>query len=372
MKKYFYFFLFVTGLVPLFGQIPFAGKSGIRFNVFTGHHFAANVINKTNQSLDGKVSGFDIGLVQCGLRNDSFTAIYGTPRLGLDARFINMNSTDTFGYCLALLPTFEIEIIHRKLWSLQSKIAYGINFNTKQFNERTNFDNRAISSPVNFAFDIGLLFHTKLNAHIEVNLGAGLYHVSNGSLKMPNGGINIVYINTGISYYPKLSIQQAYKKPNYKLTGKRLYFMGYAAFAYREQGYFNYVRRFWVFSAVNQFMFPINKLYSLGAGIDGFYDATQPLINNYTDRLADVPEYKKYYLAVGFTNRFDIGKVFIPVGIYRYVYNKAFVKEPVYIRFGLGLQLNKYFFIGSFFKGTITKDLKLQSDFMEWCLGVRL
>ncbi len=372
MKREILFFTLLICSTFLAAQTTFLDRSGIRANIFTGYHFAANPVYKTNQSLNGNIIGIDMGLVQWGLNNENFSHIYGKPRMGLDARFIKMNHTDTFGYCLGLLPTLEIEMMHQPKWSLHSKISFGINFNTRTYGLLSNFDNRAIVSPINFAFDAGLLVHALLTPHLEFNIGSGLYHVSNGSLKMPNGGINIIYLNTGITYYPIFEIQKNYLKPNYKLNTNPFYYMAYGAFAYRQLGYFNDVKSFWVFSFVNQAMFKLNKLYSSGIGLDAFYDATQPLINTDSLKVADIPENKKYYLAVGLANRFDIGKLFIPMGVYTYLYNNKYVKEPVYLRFGLGYQFHKYFFTGLFFKGTITKNYKLQSDFMEWSLGLRL
>ena len=372
MKKEILFYSMLICSTFLVAQTTFLDRSGIRANIFTGYHFAANNVWKTKQSMDGPVIGFDIGLVRWGLNNQNFSNVYGKPRVGVDARIIKMNNTDTFGYCLGLLPTFEIEMMHQSKWSLHSKISFGINFNTKGYGLLSNFDNRAIVSPVNFAFDAGLLVHAFLTQQLEINIGSGLYHVSNGSLKMPNGGINIVYLNTGISYYPKHAVQKNYLKPDYQLNENRFYYMGYGAFAYRQLGYFNDVKSFWVFSCINQYMFRINKLYSTGVSLDGFYDATHALLQKDSLKLADIPENRKYYLAMGISNRIDLGKLFIPIGVYTYIYNTKYVKDPVYLRFGLGYQFHKYFFTGLFFKGTLTTDYKLHSDFMEWSLGVRL
>ena len=354
------------------GQTTFMQGRGLKLNLFTGYHFAANQVWSTKQSMDGIVTGIDLGLIQWGIKKETFKQIYGTPRIGIDLRVIRMNNPDTFGYCLALLPYFEVELYKKPKWNIQSKISFGLNGNTMGYNSTKNYDNRAISSNLNFGFDLGLVAHITLKKNLELNLGTGLYHVSNGSLKMPNGGINITYVNAGLSYYPKVDIDKDFQKQNLKVEGKKFFYMGYGAFAYREQGYFNYIRKFWVFSMVNQGMYRVNKLYSLGLGLDAFYDATQPLTHNSTNKVYDIPENKKYYLALGFANRLDLGRFFVPAGIYRYAYNNKFVEEPVYLRFGLGYQINKHLFTGVFFKGTVNKEMKLQSDFMEWSLGFRL
>jgi hypothetical protein len=127
-----------------------------------------------------------------------------------------------------------------------------------------------------------------------------------------------------------------------------------------------------VASASLNYLYSVNKLYSIGLGLDGFYDATQGLLVNDKLRVRDIKENEKYHLALGIYQRFDVGKLFLPVGIYHYVLPLKNIQEPVYIRFGLGYQFHKNIYTGLFFKGTINNKLKLQSDFMEWTIGVRI
>lgn len=345
---------------------------GYEVAVSSGYHFASNNVEKTGQSMNGIPVGIDISYVKYGLNKKDFSMVYGKPKLGLTFRTIKMNNTDTFGYCFGVFPSYTLPIILSRKIQVGIKIAYGLNFNTVLFNEQTNFDNRAISVPINFAFDIGANLQIPVNKKLSVVASTSLYHVSNGSLKMPNGGINIIYANAGICYYPQGLNEAILQKPNYHLEKRRWNYMGYAAFAYRQLGYFNYITKFPVFVISNQVYYSVNKLYHTGIGIDGFYDATQPLLYNSNLKLSDIPQNQKYYLAAGWYNRFDIGKVFLPLGIYHYVANMKHVQEPVYLRFGLGYQFHPQFFTGLFFKGTINKKQQLQSDFMEWSIGIKL
>jgi hypothetical protein len=356
----------------VFGQDEKKIVNGFETAVFSGYHFASNNIEKTGQSLNGVPMGFDISYLKYGINKSEFTTVYGRPKLGLTFRAIKMNNTDTFGYCFGILPVYTLPIILQKKLQVGLKISYGLNFNTKLYNEQNNFDNRAISFPVNFAFDIGTTAQLKVSNKLYVNGGLGLYHVSNGSLKMPNGGINIIYGNAGISYYPEGLNETMLKKPNYKLEKRGLHYMGYAAFAYRQLGYFDYITQFPIIVISNQVYYSVNKLYHTGIGLDGFYDATQPLLYNDQLRVSDIAEKQKYYLALGWYNKFEIGKLFLPFGVYHYVAQMKYVQEPVYLRFGLGYQFHPKFFTGIFFKGTINKKQQLQSDFMEWSFGIKL
>jgi hypothetical protein len=346
---------------------------GFEASGLLGYHFASNNVNKTGMSLNGICSGINLSWVQTGLLKASFTEVYGKPRLALTARVVKMNNTDTFGYSIAIMPSYELPVLQGNKYQVGVRLSYGVNFNTKLFNEEKNFDNRAIVSPINFGLDIGLRSNIKISDKAQLNIGAGLYHVSNGSMKMPNGGINIIYGEVGYSYFVKGLPSFWNQKTNYGKDFKpKFEYAVYGLVSHRELGYFDYITRFWIAGLSQQFTYKFNRLYSLGLGLDGYYDATQPLLYNSHLKVYDIAEMDKYYMALGLYQRFDIGKLFLPFGVYHYVYKMENVQEPVYIKFGLGFKPGKHIFYGLFFKGTINKKQQLQSDFMEFSLGYRL
>ncbi len=368
---FFYCFIFLSPQLVL-AQTDNERTRGFEVAYFTGYHFASNPVIKTGASLNGIPQGIDISWVQYGLKKEAFTESFGKARMALQARIIQMNNVDTFGYCLGILPSYFVPLLNKQKFQIGMKLSYGFNFNSKQYHEQKNFDNRAISSGVNFAFDWGIHSQIQLKENLQLTLGTGLYHVSNGSLKMPNGGINIIYGNVGLSYFPHGKNGILIQKPNYQISQKKLHYMLNIAGAYRELGYFNYITKFPVFTISNNAYLSLNKLYGIGLGLDAFYDATQVLLYASKLRISDVAENQKYFLAIGLYNRMELGKLFFPLGIYHYLTPMKYVKEPIYVRFGLGYQITKHLYSGLFFKGTINKKQQLQSDFMEWSLGFNL
>lgn len=369
--------LFVSTFVLRLSQIGFAQESkgrirGFEASVFSGYHFASNGINKTGESLNGIPVGLSLNWVQYGIQKKAFTDVFGDPRLNLELKITKLNNTDTFGYSLAVLPGYTYNLVQNKRVILGAKVSYGLNLNTKQYSHASNFDNRAISSPINFALDFGLNLSYNLNAYTHLTAGTGLYHVSNGSLKMPNGGINILYAQLGMTYYPMGLAYSQIKRPTYTGKSKSIYYQVYGAYAYRQIGYFNYINSFSIASLSNQVYFSFNKLYSTGLGLDAFYDASQALLYDSQKNYSEVPENQKYLIALGWCNRFEAGNFFFPLSLNHYIYPMKVIKEPVYIKFGLGYQLNKSLFTGLFFKGTLNNKKQLQSDFMEWSLGFRI
>jgi hypothetical protein len=333
-----------------------------------GHHYATNVINKTGASLNGFIQGIEAGFGKNGIGKKEYQDIYGAQKAMLNFSAIALNNLDTFGYAFGISPSIYIPLKISPKHALRMKVSYGLSYNTQQFNKETNFDNRAISSPLNFGLNLGLDWEININKKYYLLLSPGIYHISNGSLKMPNGGINLVWLKAGFGLNRGIENSKL-KTHQYALDKKGFKYWLYGFGTHREFNYFANLDRFWVFGLNQNFQYQFNHLYALGVGLDMHYDATQSLTNADGKKVHEVGENEKYLMALGLSQNFNLGKFFLPLGIYTYIVPLYVVKEPVYIRFGLGYHLNNRWFVGSFFKGTVNNKGQLKSDFMEWSLG---
>lgn len=382
--------LYILFLVfPIFTVAQNFGNYGFGLNLISGYHFAANkqsaytyiydnngnIISRIwnyGKSMDGIPAGINLSLCKIGSNQTTVNDNFGNPITTLNFSAIRLNNPDTFGWCFTLMPKLQIKILQFKTSNLSANIGYGLSYVTKKYDSLTNFDNRAIILPLNFAVDFGLVYNFKLGYNFLGNIGAKYFHVSNGSIKMPNGGFNMLLTEAGIAYTLTDYFKTA--KPNsLKLnTNKYWFYKGHVAASYRQLGYFNNIKSFAVIINSNNLLYKINKLYSVGAGVDFFFDPSPALVFNPNATLKEIQNNKKFNAAVGISNSFNFSKIFVPVGIYQYIINLKTIKHQNYIRFGLGYYIKPKIYIGSFFKGTITKAGKLDSDFMEWSIGLTL
>lgn len=347
-------------------------NAAISFNALGGYSFAPNKVEITGTSLDGFIKGFEIGITKQVNGAKEWHKTWGMPRIGLHIQSIFMNKPDTFGYHISLLPNIELRLITFPKSEISSKVAIGVAYASIGFNRLTNFDNRAVSSPINFALEVAAVYHHRISNKLDLNLEAGYYHLSNGSFKMPNGGYNIYYSKLGLNYFFNQTPYEKRTIIQLSTANKKMYYTGYLAFAYREQGTFDYQRQYPIFTFHNAIMKPLNKVYSLGIGLDFFYDATQALLYNYKLVPRGINESNKYLAAVGFCNELRIGKLALPLEVYRYIYDLEVVKQATYIRFGLTFYPIKRFYMGCYFKGSINKHNTLESDFMEFAFGYNI
>ena len=346
-------------------------KIGLNGSKMQGYSFAPNNVYKTGLSLNGTVYGFDIGITKQVNGKKQWQKDLGNPRFGLNVQTILMNKPDTFGFNVSLLPWVQIPLIKYNKGEIVGKIGIGLAYASEAFNRKKNFDNRAVSSPINFALEFGLVLNQMLTKKIDFNAELGYYHLSNGSFRIPNGGFNIYFIKTGLSYFISGNPYANRIKINKKIEHKKIYYSAFTAFGYREFGTFALIHQFPVFTIHQALYKPINKLYNLGIGFDLFYDATNALRVNENLMVSDVPEADKILLAVGICNEFTFGKLALPLEIYNYFSFVKRIENKNYLRFGLTYYANKKMFFGCYFKGSIANSKSLESDFMEFAIGYK-
>jgi hypothetical protein len=216
---------------------------------------------------------------------------------------------------------------------------------------------------------VGMVYNQHVLKKLEFIAEAGYFHISNGGFMMPNGGFNIYYLKGGFNYF---LFDLPYKKRtsyDLKTHDKKAFYTAYFAGAYREQGTFANRKQFPVFILHQAYLKPLNKIYSLGVGLDMFYDATQALIGNPKLIPSQVKESDKWLAAIGFCNEINIGKFALPLEFYTYVYDLKVIKQNLYLRFGLTYKTNQNIYFGCYFKGSINKYKSLESDFIEFAVG---
>jgi|DEB19_MinimDraft_2_1074335.scaffolds.fasta_scaffold10637_2 hypothetical protein len=353
------------------GQLIKRNNTAIGLSFINGYNIAPNKIHTTGESMDGIITGFQLDFIKQVNGTKNWHKTFGIPRIGISFRTVFMNKPDTFGINYSILPFVQFRLIKHKNSEFSGKLALGGAYVTKTFKYLTNFDNRSISTPLNFAVEFAAIYNRKISNHLDLNLETGYFHTSNGSFSMPNGGINIYYFKSGISYFFNETPYSNMKPSEISTVNKKVFYTTYLAGAYREHGTFAYRRQFPVFAFHQAVMKPINKIYNIGIGADLFYDASNALTDEPDLIPSQVKESDKWLAAIGICNELNIGKLSFPLEFYYYIFDIDKIKRPVYVRFGITYFPYKNLFIGSYFKGSNNKYNTLGSDFMEFALGWR-
>ena len=195
MKKWWLIALFAFAASQLSAQGLYL-EPGFRY----AHHLPLPIY------ADYPVYGADVRLGWQTDGSEAWEKFFNYPLVGIDFRFehhtmkdyfdeesqkiIDLgNSYAVFGYCnghIIKRPKFQFDYT----WGIG--MAYW-----------PNGHNRLVSSPVtvHLNLDFGPVF--KLNEQFDLYVRAVFSHASNGALKVPNKGINILGAQAGFRYFPK-------------------------------------------------------------------------------------------------------------------------------------------------------------------------
>ena len=131
---------------------------------------------------------------------------YRYPRYGLGIHYSDLvaNKEDTIvGNPMSAFVFFSVPWARFKRFSVNSDLSVGLSYTSKYHDPLSNPFNDVIASRINLYFDFNVNVNYMMNNRIDVYLGYGVTHYSNGAIHRPQKGMNNWGLNLGLSYHFK-------------------------------------------------------------------------------------------------------------------------------------------------------------------------
>ncbi len=291
----------------------------------------------------------------------------GYPVWGITSRFYGIhdkvfNDTLTqWGKGVALLAYLNARIIHAKWVEVSLRIGTGIGGFTKNYDAESNPTNLFLSAPVNGSMNAAIETVFKLSTHWYLNAGLTFAHFSNGRLKMPNLGVNLLSPSLGVYYKPFVNLEKVlipdslrpvYKKHNLILT------FGVGAKLLSDLG----TKYYPAYALSLHYGYNVARVSRILIGVDGFMDKSLLVTDEDGVNGADI---RRLGLFAGHELLLD--KLGVVLGAGRYVYDKTKHDANVYIKGGLRYHFCKHILVGMYLKTHYG-----QADCLEWTLGAKI
>lgn len=292
-----------------------------RASVMGGTILKGSVIDKYNT---GYPLGFDAGFEFQPTGKWPSLQQWNNASVGVGVSYLNLGNNDMLGNAVAAYGYLNIPFVRLKHFVFGIRPGFGlalvdktyyntvdaaIMYNPKQGPLRQA--NGAIGSHTNAYFAEALYMEFPIKRGWSVVLSGGWYHISNGSIRQPNSGYNMINGQIGVSYMPKSDNYEAPQpernrgmygldhlkdpNPNMRPWGFTLSATGglrQAYYADNRDGQ----RFFGVATLSAAFHYRFVDIFELGVGLDGFFD---DWYRQMTTAGADaVSSFKKTYLAV--------------------------------------------------------------------------
>ena len=305
--------------------------------------------------------------VQLGFNNndlsDIYNQLYNHPVVGIGWYAATFHQ-DIIGSPNALYYFTELPLYsekNRKL-SMSFFAGIGISYNFNPYDSVTNPTNVYIGTELNSYVNFGISMGYRISPKWVTDISLGLKHFSNGSVKLPNYGINIIPLSIGLTYKPKGFVPYAAERnvPQF-IKNNQLNFAVIAAVKNYEIGEPSYLKAAISVNWLRMFTYK----YRLGVGLDIFYSAQPESENQTSTTFSNSMSY-----ALVASGEWVLNKHFyFPFGLGFYLKHNESNDErcSYYERIGI-----RYRFCNYLFAGVTIKAHKEVADIFEWTVGYTL
>ena len=126
------------------------------------------------------------------------------PLVGLGITYTDYGIDVVYGKCIGLYPVWEIPIVKGDRLEWTCRFGYGIGYVTRTYERAPswNLENNLIGSHINNFTMFTTQLRYKFSDKIHMHTGFNFSHISNGSFRWPNLGINMYGGHIGVRYFP--------------------------------------------------------------------------------------------------------------------------------------------------------------------------
>lgn len=317
------------------------------------------------RNLEAHIQGFEISIAKTNNSDKYWNRFYKNAEVGYNFLYMDLGRPDLTGKVFALSTNFQFRIAGKGKNYLSMRLGTGIGYVTEKFDFYKNRKNMAIGSNLNGEIQLAFIYQTKLSSRATLKTGLGFTHFSNGSVRVPNLGINMPSLLLGLQVgYGKNTLNLADTANAFKPTRKKHELL--LNYAFKER-FTAKPRQFKIVSAGYRWLKPISPVRRWYLGADLVWDPTHPYTHDLKNPNPRVAIDNSTELGALIGHRYDIGRFGLITDIGFYLLNPYQTKYFSYQRIGFRYELNPNWFINSTLKihfGT--------ADYFEWGLGYKL
>jgi len=315
-------------------------------------------------NLEAHTKGFELSLAKINNSDKVWSKYYKNAEIAFDFLYIDLGKPHLTGKVYAIGTNFQFRVAGNDKNQLAIRLGTGFGYLTERFDFYKNRSNMAIGSHLNGNIQFAFLYQTLLTPRLKLKAGFGGTHYSNGSIKVPNLGVNIPSLFLGL----QMGFDNSAKKlidstKEFKTTKKRHEVL--LNYAYKER-YTAKPIPFNIISAGYRWVHHASAIRRWHLGADLVYDATHPYDNDLTNPYPRVAIDNSTEFGVLIGHRFDVGRFGMITDVGFYLLNPYQTKFFTYQRIAFRYELTKNLFANV--------GLKIHfgiADYFEWGLGYK-
>lgn len=293
---------------------------------------------------------------------------YAYPLIGMTFLYSGLGKSTYLGDAYALFPFIDFPLYRHKNFMFNFRFGLGVGYITKKFDRLSDYKDLAIGSHLNAAVSLMFEARYRLTSRVMLSGGFNLQHFSNGTLKEPNYGLNLILVNLGVAYRlvrENQFIGDRFIPPTEPFSAIiRRYMEFNIGFAI---GYKNmqeiYGENFWIWHLYENTFFQITRKSKVGFGLDLSYDNSH--IKILETKGIEVNN-KLQILRPGINGAYELllSKLGFILNLGYYLGGKEKSNGPLYEKISFQYNVSKLFFVNIMLKVHFGR-----ADYIGWGLG---
>lgn len=364
-------FLFILlSICFLNAQSAKASDDSTRYAVAFRYHFGIAVPHHTSMAylINDYAHGCEINLIRNRYRSGLWESYLKRPETGIGLWYSSFGRKEIYGEGFAIYPYINFRIFDLGKLEAKYRVALGLGYANKPFDYEKNTYNTVFGSHFNAYVGFGALLNYPLSKYFSLTGSFSLNHMSNGSSRKPNNGINTVSLSAGVIY----ELNQVEDPPwqpttQPKSTARELLV---TASAGRNQAAAYNPIIYWSGSVTITHLWykKSNKAYGLGLDLIRYGGAPLAFKNFEDLDLSAQYSPSDYYFTGAFaTMESHLGTTSLYIAAGAYLYHKTTPRQPVYARLGVRQKIK-----GGLLAHFGIKANFFTAEFIEFGLGYRL
>ena len=364
--------IFILLIIPLRSRSQYEHKlftsnmlieTKFHYGFIYPHHLELQIFNSHFPS-------FELSLQKETFGKHKWERAFAYPLIGMTFWYSGLGKSPFLGSAFALSPYIDFPLYRYKAFFLGFRFSLGVGYITKKFDRIDNYKNLAIGGHLNAAVNLMIDLRYSLSNRLILSGGISLQHFSNGSLKLPNYGLNYPSVNLGLAYrlvrenknigdrfYPPV-------EPFAAIVRRSIEFYIGGAIGYKNMESV-YGENYFVTHFYENTFFRVSRKSKFGFGFDVSYDPSQLKT---LEMNGDTANRKLEIVRPGINAAYqlDLSKLGFILNLGYYLAGKEKSNGPLYEKISVQYSVTNHLFINIMLKVHWGR-----ADYIGWGIGYR-
>lgn len=368
--------LLIAGLLIFGSEVSFsqAHKPNSKHNLMAELKLQGGFLLSHHLELDAfqsHFSAYEFSIQRVTFGKSRWEAEYGYPLIGISIWHSNLGGFKAIGKAYAVYPFINFPIVQNEVQSLNFRLGLGIGYLTNCFHRTENYKNFAIGSHINVAASLFTEYRRKINKRMSISAGFGLTHLSNGSMKTPNYGLNILTLSVGISAYlsrpnPSLDKKVLPELYPFEFDGRRTFEIDFTLAVGTKDMSEQYGHKYMIYGGYLNLLKRVSYKSKIGLGADITYDASDKFILQLRD-VSTENEFQISKIGVNIAYGLVLSRLSFLINAGMYVSGKERSEGDFYQRLGI-----RYLVLDNWFTSISLSAHLGKAEYIGFGLGYRL